>query len=839
MKNLRGIARKVHKLVKTSLGNTKTGNTKANNPLLLANNPLLLIVALSAGIAIVALLPALPEQRTTTLLFIVGIVSLYYKRFFITATFLTGIIWALLYGWIGLEHQLDRRYVGQDLWLTGIVSSLPVSRDGTRYASYQRFEVTVVTIETVKKTQNDQLLFTPGKVRLGWYGGEPVRPGELWRWKVRLKRPRGFSNPAGFDYEGWLFEQGIGATGYIKKSDENTRLDTFVGTEVVQRLRWAISENMGNLIGETSHFGPMLALINGDRSHLGPAQWKTLLDTGTNHLIVISGLHIGLIAVLAYQLVGFILRRVLLSNRRFLKPFIRIRITDSISLQCWAAIIAAGAYTAIAGFSLSTQRAFIMVSVVMLAQLSGRNVRPLNSFLLALVCVLIIDPLAVMSAGFLLSFSAVAALLYVFVNRHPAKPGGVARVWNNWGLAQWTVFVALLPILSMLLLNVSLVSPLANLIAVPVVSLLIVPLTLAGAILSPLFEIVGIQLLLVANWLLEVLWVYLQWLASIGDFGWYPGGISGWSFIAAIVAVVLLLAPKGMPGRWLGILCFLPLLIPSSAGLDRSELEMAILDVGQGLSVSIRTANHSLLYDTGPRFSPQFDAGSAVVVPFLRKQGTGTLDLLLLSHADNDHVGGASSVLDTISVDRLLLGSRNKQIHELQSSFPVQTTACSAGTSWQWDGVQFDLLYPFEQGARRENNNSCVLMVKSPGVSILFTGDIESSVEKELVEKYGSQLKADILIAPHHGSNTSSTRRFIESVSPAQVIISSGYNNRYRHPASAVIDRYNVIGSDIINTAHEGAIVYYFKGYSEFDDPGKLVKPRRFRKENRKYWHSD
>ena len=830
MKNLRGIVKAVHKLPGTGLGIIKTKIPKANNPLLL-------ILALTAGIAIVALFSALPERRITTILLIAAIVSLYYKRFFISGTFLVGIFWALLYGWAGLEQQLDRRYEGQDLWLTATVSSLPVNRQRAGYSSYQRFEATVISIETVAQSPPDQAFAIPDKVRLSWYGGEPVRPGELWRWKVRLKRPRGFSNPAGFDYEGWLFEQRIGATGYIKRADENSLLDSFVATEALQRLRWAISTKIGSLIGEAKYFGPMLALINGDRSYLTSTQWETLLSTGTNHLIVISGLHIGLIAVLAYQLVGFLLRRIRLPNWRAAHGFMPI--TDSVAVQCWAAIIAAGFYTAIAGFSLSTQRAFIMVSVVMIGQLSGRNVRPLSSFLLALACVLIIDPLAVISAGFWLSFSAVAALLYVFVNRHPASPGQIGRIWNNWGLAQWTVFVALMPILSMLLLNVSLVSPLANLIAVPVVSLLIVPLTLAGALLAPLFETAANQLLLVANWLFGWLWVYLEQLASIGDFGWYPGGISGWSFIASFVAIVLLLAPKGTPGRWLGIICFLPLLIPTSTGLNPTELEVAILDVGQGLSVNIRTENHGLLYDTGPRFSPEFDAGSAVVVPFLRKQGTGKLDVLLLSHGDIDHVGGASSVLKAIDVDSLLLGSRNKQISQLQNEFPERTASCIAGNGWQWDGVQFDLLYPFEQVERRENNYSCVMMIKTPHVSILLTGDIEAKVEKQLVEKYGDQLKADILIAPHHGSNTSSSQQFIEAVLPDQVVISSGFNNRYRHPHSAVLSRYHSVGSDIINTAREGAIVYYFKGSNYFNGNIEKIEPLRFRKENRKYWHSD
>ena len=841
MKNLRGILEVLHRLVRS--GSDIAINFK-KAAFQIKNQPLLILLALISGIAVVACFPTLPEQQITTVITVLLIVLLYYKRFFTAATFLAGLFWALLYGWSGQANQLDPNYEGKDLWLTGTVSSIPLRREISTHAFYQRFEVSTVSLYPVNSSLVTPTVLSPAvpvvmpkKIRISWYGGKPVQAGELWRWKVRLKSPRGFSNPSGFDYEGWLFEHRIGATGYIKKSTENSLLESFKYAESIPWFRSSISRTINELIGDLKYSGPILALINGDRSNLDKDQWNTLLDTGTNHLMVISGLHIGLIAVFAYRLIGFLLcqiRRIRPQSSRRL-----INSSDSMAVQCWAAMVAAGLYTAIAGFSLSTQRAFVMVVVVMIAQLLGRNIKPFNSILLALAAVLLLDPLAVISAGFWLSFAAVGSLLYVFANRYPAGDGRLTQLWGQWGLAQWAIFIALMPILSVLLLNVSLVSPFANLIAVPVVSLLIVPLCLAGAILAPFFEIPAFQLLTFANWLFEWLWLYLEWLTSISDTNWYPSGISGWGVSLAMIGVILLLAPRGFPGRGIGIICLLPFFISAPSNIKKNEVELAILDVGQGLAVNIHTSNHSLLYDTGPRFSSEFDAGSAVIVPYLRGKGISTLDLLILSHGDIDHVGGTAAVLDKITVKSALLGSTNKHIATLINSLPKQTTACAAGMSWQWDGVEFDILYPIELTDQRENNRSCVLIINTGTVRLLLTGDIEASAEKQLIKQYGKALKADILIAPHHGSRTSSTQAFIELVSPRQVIFSSGYKNRFRHPNSRVVDRYRAINSEIINTANAGAVVYYFRVGAKNTNTEQLATRTLSRQKNHKYWHRD
>ncbi|MDF1644346.1 MAG: DNA internalization-related competence protein ComEC/Rec2 [Pseudomonadales bacterium] len=836
MKNLRGIFGVLHRQERS--GSDVAVNFK-KTALHVRNQPLLILFALISGIAVVACFPALPEQQITTPIAFLLIALLYYKRFLTAATFLAGLFWALLYGWSGQANQLDPIYEGRDLWLTGTVSSIPLSREISTHASYQRFEVSTVSLRLVDNSQTISAapVTMPKKIRVSWYGGEPVQAGELWRWRVRLKSPRGFSNPSGFDYEGWLFQHRIGATGYIKKSPENKLLERFQYAESIPWFRSSISKTINELIGDFKYSGLVLALINGDRSNLDRSQWNTLLDTGTNHLMVISGLHIGLIAVFAYRLIGFLLCQIRLIQRPSIGRFLNI--PDPMAVQCWAAIVVAGLYTAVAGFSLSTQRAFVMVVVVMIAQLLGRNIKPFNSILLALAAVLLLDPLAVISAGFWLSFAAVGSLLYVFANRYPADDGGLTRLWNQWGLAQWAIFIALMPILGVLLLNVSLVSPFANLVAVPVVSLLIVPLCLAGAILAPFFEIPAFQLLTVANWLFEWLWLYLEWLTSMVDTNWYPGGISGRGVFLALIGVILLLAPRGFPGRGIGVVCLFPFLISSPNSIGENEVELAILDVGQGLAVNIQTSNHSLLYDTGPQFSSAFDAGSAVIVPYLRDKGISTLDLLILSHGDIDHVGGTAAVLDKITVESALLGSSNKHIATLINSLPKQTTACIAGMSWQWDGIEFDILYPSVLNDQRENNRSCVLMVNSGTVRILLTGDIEASAEKELIKQYGKALKADILIVPHHGSRTSSTQAFIELVSPQQVIFSSGYKNRFHHPNTRVVDRYRANNSEMINTANAGAVVYYFKTSSEIIGTDQLADRTLSRQENRRYWHRD
>lgn len=786
-----------------------------------------------------ACFPALPEQQMTTAIAILLITLFYYKRFFITATFLTGLFWGLLYGWSGQAHQLDPVYDGQDLWVTGNVSSIPVQKTVANRAFYQRFEVSVASIKPLVGGSPEQSApaAMPKKIRISWYGGEPVRAGQLWRWKVRLKAPRGFANPSGFDYEGWLFEHRIGATGYVKKSQENKLLKNFSYIESIPWFRSEISRSINSLIGDLDYSALILALINGDRSNLDHQQWETLLDTGTNHLMVISGLHIGLISVFAYRLIGFLLRQIRRIQIGSLYRFIKI--PDPMAVQCWAAIISALFYAAIAGFSLPTQRASIMVIVVMIAQLSGRNVRPFNIILLALASVLILDPLAVISAGFWLSFAAVGALLYVFVNRYPVGENGVTRIWNQWGLAQWAIFVALMPILAAMLLNVSLVSPLANLVAVPVVSLLIVPLALGGAMLSPLSEISAIQLLTIANGLFEWLWVYLEWLTAIAGSNWYPRGISVWNISLALIGVVLLLGPRGLPGRWLGIISVLPFFTALSPDIGRNELQLAILDVGQGLAVAAHTRHHNMLYDAGPQFSAEFDAGSAVVVPYLRGKGISTLDLLVLSHGDIDHVGGAAAVLEDIAVERALVGSTNKQIGNLLNRLPAERSTCTEAMSWQWDGVKFDILSYPKLEAFSENNRSCVVMIDTGSVRILLTGDIEAKAEKRLIQQYGQGLKADVLIAPHHGSRTSSTQAFIDLVSPQQVIFSNGYKNRFRHPNAAVVDRYRAIDAEVMSTANTGAVVYHFMVGEKQMDGSQLTSRVLSRQKNRRYWHMD
>ncbi|MBL4583104.1 MAG: DNA internalization-related competence protein ComEC/Rec2 [Pseudomonadales bacterium] len=738
---------------------------------------------------------------------------------------------------------MANQFEGKDLWVTGTVSNIPLRRELHKNSVYQRFEVSVKSLELVDgaliSQKKHDTWAVPRKMRISWYAGKQVEAGEVWQWKVRLKRPRGFSNPAGFDYEGWLFSQRIGATGYVKKSRENKRLKESDPFQFIPALRSKISSGVNSLIGDLAYKGPILALVNGDRSKLSSAQWDTLLKTGTNHLMVISGLHIGLIAVMAYRLTGFLLGWLRLPFRVGVPIPSWLRLSDPLFIQCWAAMAAAACYTLIAGFSLSTQRALVMVCVVMIAQLSGRNLRPSRSILLALAVVLLLDPLSVISIGFWLSFSAVGALLYVFANRRSATPSGISTLWMKWGMAQWTVFIALLPVLSLLLLNVSVVSPFANLIAVPVVSLLIVPLCLAGAMMAPFFEIPATLLLTMANGLFEWLWLYLEWLESEFKVNWYPGGISFWNMLIALLGIVLLLAPKAFPARWLGVLCLLPLLLPASPKLSENEVQLTILDVGQGLSVSLRTANHQLLYDTGPRFSADFDAGSAVIIPFLRKTAVSSIDTLILSHGDIDHVGGAEAILNHLPIAQVLLGSTNKKVQSLLNDLPEENALCRAGMSWQWDGVRFDILYPFDGQALRENNHSCVLMVDNGTVRILLTGDIEARAEKALIKIYGDALKADVLIAPHHGSRTSSSQKFIGKVSPQQVVFSSGYKNRFHHPNAAVVERYRAMNVEIINTAVEGAIVYYFK--ANVDEEKALQSTGRlfFRQENRKYWHVD
>lgn len=709
-----------------------------------------------------------------------------------------GFLWALFQAHLLLDENLPPRAEGVDLWLEGRIASLPA-----RTPRRVRFELAV---DSARLAATGQPVAMVSRVRLSWYGRFPdLVPGETWRLRVRLKRPHGFRNPGGFDYERWLFRHGIRATGYVRADPGNRRLATARG-DVVNRLRHGLRQRLEAWLPDTPAAGLLQALVVGDRSDIGEQEWAVLRATGTNHLMAISGLHIGLLAGLGFWLGRWLWR---FSGRGLLwLPAPRFGVLTALFL--------ATGYAALAGFSVPTQRALIMAAVGLLALWRYRRVASGQTLGLALLLVLAFDPLAVLDPGLWLSFAAVGLIFYGLQGRLRAagRLGQALRV-------QWWISLGLLPLLLLLFGQASLISPLANLLAVPLVGLLVVPLALLGSLPGLIWPVGGEFLLAAGTWLMQGILSGLGILAGWPYAQWGGATVSGLATVLALAGMLLLLMPRGMPGRFAGALLLLPLLFPPSSGPPPGQADFTLLDVGQGLAAVVRTRGHVLIYDTGPRFGPDFEAGSAVVVPFLRAAGIGKIDRLLISHGDSDHRGGAAAILralpvaDFLASRRLTIGGRRSR-------------PCRAGEGWEWDGVRFDLLHP-QAGEGRGNDASCVLRVAAAGRVLLLTGDIERPAERRLVRRLGTALRADVLVAPHHGSRSSSSPAFLEAVRPRWVLFPVGYRNRYGFPDPRVRARYAQRRVRMLASAACGAGALRLGG--------EPLQMRCYRRAARHYWH--
>ena len=709
-----------------------------------------------------------------------------------------GYLWSLLVASHLLGQALPADLEGRDLIIEGRIAGLPV-----RAERRLRFEFDVEEART-----QGQPVAVPQRVRLNWYGQPPpLVPGEPWRLKVRLKRPHGFLNPGGFDYEAWLFRHRIRATGYVRKDALNRRLGPPRG-EGLQRWRKGIRYRLAAVLPTPA--GAMVrALVMGDRSAITPAQWEVMRRTGTTHLMAISGLHIGLVAGLAFFLGQRLWR---FSGRGMLW-------LPAPGAGAVLALLAAVGYAGLAGFSVPTQRALIMVAVVMLALLLGRPVQPSRTLALALLLVLILDPLAVLAAGFWLSFGAVAIIFYGLAGR----TGRIPR-WRQALRVQWWISLGLFPLLVLFFQQASLVAPPANLVAVPLVGLLVVPLALTGTLLLGLVPPLGTALLALSSGILESVFRGLTWLgdAPLGQL--HLAAISPGAVVLAGLGVVLLMLPRGLPGRWPGLILFLPLLLGEAPRPNSGQAWFTLLDVGQGLAAVVQTRHHTLVFDTGPRFGPNFDAGRAVVVPFLRQAGVRQVDTLIVSHGDRDHIGGVESLLAAMPARRILSSVPDKLRQ-------YDVARCREGQRWDWDGVRFRILHPAGNGGRRRNDASCVLQVTAGPDVLLLTGDIEKPAERDLLRRMPDALRATVLVAPHHGSNTSSTAEFIRAVAPRQVLFPVGYRNRYRFPAARVTARYDAAGIQRFDTAKGGAIAL------QLGEGDRTVRLQR--RTARRYWHDD
>jgi competence protein ComEC len=720
-----------------------------------------------------------------------------------------------------LADALPPAWEGQDIELVGIVDDLPQPADGgTRFA----FAVEkILTPDAV----------VPSRLSLAWYNGWPrdgvregakdgakvaipeIHAGERWAFTVRLKRPHGTVNPHGFDVEAWLLQNEFRATGYVRADDDNHRVDAFAAraTDYVARARESIRARILGALEGRRYAGVIAALAIGDERAIPNEQWQLFNRTGIGHLISISGLHITFFAALIGGIAYWLWK---MSH----KLTTRLPARKAAAV---AGVTAAFVYVLLAGFEIPAQRTLYMLTVAAIGLWLGRPGSASVVWLWALAVVLAWDPWATLTPGFWLSFGAVGLLLYIGVGRI----GGASK-WREALRAQGAITLGLIPLMLVLFQQISLVSPLANAVAIPVVTFIVVPLTLASIVVP--WDV----LLIIAHQTFAGVALLLEWLSTMPAAVWQQHAPAIFAGVAGMLGVLWLLAPRGVPGRSLGLIWLAPLFVIVPVLPAMGAFRITVLDVGQGLAVLVQTHTHSLLYDTGPRFSETADAGNRIIAPLLRADGVARLDGMVVSHQDNDHSGGALSLLQTVPVEWVASSLKtNHPIVRARAERGEAAWRCLAGQQWTWDGVEFAMLHPVDANYAnpklKSNDLSCVLRVSNVAGSALLTGDIEARTESDLIHREPTRLRSDVLVVPHHGSRTSSTPAFIASVRPEVAAFTPGYRNRFNHPRPEIVERYVAAGVHNYRTDYDGALTFTF-------DEGASHLPRRERAHAARYW---
>lgn len=743
--------------------------------------------------------------------------TIFYRHIF---AFIFGIIWASSFAALRLNQELPKSLEQVSIEMIGVVASMPESNE--RVVRF-RFDVQTLITPEAADYQN-----FPKHISLSFYQKntqiQHFHAGERWQLTARLKRPHSTQNPHGFDFEAWALAENIRATGTIKTKAGMKKLQNFLWrpTYMVEFCREQLAQRIAKVLMNKLYSGIIQALVIGDDSQIKRADWDLMQRTGVTHLMSISGLHITMLAALMYGFVGFIWRR---------QPNWVMRLATR-KAATFAALITALIYALIAGFSVPTQRTVYMLSVFAVALWSGRQIAIAHVLAIALAVVVLLDPWAVIAPGFWLSFGAVAILAYVFNGR-------IAQLhWFKATLkTQMAVTLGMLPLLLLMFNQTSIISPIANMLAIPLISFIVTPLALLGSFLGFDTMLTNAPLYL-SYWALEICMHFLSCLGHLPQAVWQQHAPAIWTLFPAIIGVLWILLPRGFPLRWLGIFGFLPMLLITAKPPMLGAMKVTILDVGQGLSVVVRTHQHTFLYDTGPKFNTQSDAGSRIVVPYLRGEGIAKLDGFIVSHNDIDHSGGMYSVLALMPV-AWLASSFSPDLTLLnQSQQPANWLNCFAGQAWVWDAVKFEVLYPnisqYEDLDIKDNNRSCVIKVTSQYGSLLLTGDIEADAELALLSNENINLKADVMTVPHHGSKTSSRVDFIAAVNPKVSVFTVGYLNRFRHPKPQVFARYSDIGSKLYRSDYNGAIEMNFTQASQSSETIQVTSRRD---KNKRYWH--
>jgi competence protein ComEC len=714
-----------------------------------------------------------------------------------------------------LAERLPPALEGQDLVLTGVVAELPrLGPIGTRFV----FEVESATMTGAP-------VDVPRRVWIGWYHGydgealvasppQALRAGDRWQLPVRLKQPHGVMNPHGFDLELWLFEQCIRASGYVRPG---AALRAAGVAHPVERLRQRVRDAILLRVPDVSAAGVLAALAVGDQAAIERDDWDLFRTTGVAHLMSISGLHVTMFAWLAGALIGRLWRR----DARLMLAL------PAPTAARWGGLVCAAVYALIAGWGVPAQRTVLMIgALVLLRTLGLRWPQPLV-LLMAAVVVAVADPWALLQPGFWLSFVAVAMLI---ASEPVVASAPAAATSSRWGRArgvamaglrtQATATIGLAPLSMVFFQQVSVVGFLANLVAIPLVTLLVTPLVLLGVLVPPLWQ--------PAAWLVQGLTLLLAQLAGWPLAVWSAAVAPAWGVAVGLFGGVLLLLPLPWRLRLLGLPMLLPLLAPAVDRPAEGRFEFIAADIGQGTAALVRTRSHLMVYDTGPQTSREADAGQRVLLPLLRARGEAAVDLLVLSHRDADHTGGAASLLAGVAVRAST--SSLADDHPLRTRLPNHRR-CDAGHRWTWDGVEFEVLHPPAADHAlplKPNALSCVLQVSATdGRRLLLTGDIEAAQEEALVARLGNALASGVMLVPHHGSRTSSVPAFIDAVAPRVAVVQAAYRSRFGHPAADVVERYRTRGVELVRTDRCGA----------WSLPAEATRGTCERQTFRRYWH--
>jgi competence protein ComEC len=726
------------------------------------------------GTLAVQQLPELPDPAWCVPLVLAAFLALRFRAAWPALVFATALVSACWLASERLAERLPAAALGQDFALSGFVAGFPSFAPGQATFAFAVSAPRPVGV--------------PPRVRLTWYEPPPtLATGDALLVTARLRPPHGTRNPRGFDYEQWLTVNGYGATGYVRSGAVAASIDAW-GSRW-SRFRAKVASRLEAAAPDADGAALLIALALGERFRFTEQHWADFRRTGTSHLVAVSGMHVALLGLFVFAALRF-------ACLRLPAPLC----SYDLEVASGASLLATAYYAALTGFAVPAQRSLVMIAFALAVLVSRRAVGPVQILAATLLAVLVWDPFAPQSASFWLSFGAVAMLLALAMPRPLAVPAqtfprraGAATV--EFVRLQWWISLGLLPLTIWYFGEVSLVGPLVNVVAIPFFNLVLVPLAVVATVVVSVDGLSWASPLAAAAGQVASVTVESLHAIAIAPAAAYSLPMPPWpAFVAAMIGVAFAVGGSPLPGRRLAWLALLPLFVPALRLPERGVARAVVLDVGHGLAVIVETRNHRLLFDAGPTTRSGFDTGAEVVLPALAASGRRDLDLVIVSHADNDHAGGAPTVVRAFPAADVLVGP------------DVVTPAgrrCERGQTWQWDGVRFELLHPSGATAVRGNDSSCVLKATARGGSLLVTGDIERRGETELV---GQSPAADVVVVPHHGSATSSSPSFVAAVGAAHAIVSAGFANRWGFPRPEIRERWQRVGAAMIVTGDSGAV---------------------------------